>query len=496
MIRRIINILLVVSCMAAFHSCSCLDPDRLTSRTLVLYQILQTIYPYYEGSAYPEAINIDEAVYTGTVFYVDPSHPNASMSNAGTDPDYPWTTFQAVMENNRIESMGPAELPYSAGGAMVVKNPGAPVKAGDTLVLRSGHHGEIFIRGYYNPAYINVIADGIATASRLRVQAGCRWRFRGLTIRPDAGLTEGYPLVFLESHGWQGPAYNITVDDCSLYTTGDSSGWTMGQWDTLSCNGIVASGDNMTIRRNNLKNVNFGLTVSGNCGLARGNTIENFAGDGMRGLGNDLFFEYNTVKNCYAVNANHDDGFQSWSINDDPPRERVVLRGNVIIGYSDPNQPFRGTLQGIGCFDGFYINWVIENNVVITDHWHGISLYGAVNSRIVNNTVIDLNDEGPGPPWIAIVPHKNGFPSRNCLIRNNIATSIIATEGVTEDHNYVISSYADYGNIFVNPAVNDLHLRAGVPVIDAGSAESAPLIDIEENPRPNGSGFDLGAYEF
>ncbi len=134
--------------------------------------------------------------------------------------------------------------------------------------------------------------------------------------------------------------------------------------------------------------------------------------------------------------------------------------------------------------------------MVITDHWHGISLYGAVNSRIVNNTVIDLNDEGPGPPWIAIVPHKNGFPSRNCLIRNNIATSIIATEGVTEDHNYVISSYADYGNIFVNPAVNDLHLRAGVPVIDAGSAESAPLIDIEENPRPNGSGFDLGAYEF
>ena len=37
---------------------------------------------------------------------------------------------------------------------MIVKNPGAPVKAGDTLILRSGFHGEIVAIEYYNDDYI------------------------------------------------------------------------------------------------------------------------------------------------------------------------------------------------------------------------------------------------------------------------------------------------------------------------------------------------------
>ena len=58
----------------------------------------------------------------------------------------------------------------------------------------------------------------------------------------------------------------------------------------------------------------------------------------------------------------------------------VVLRGNVIINNLNPDHPLHATLQGIGCFDGLFVNWVVENNVVITDHWHGISLYGAIGA--------------------------------------------------------------------------------------------------------------------
>ena len=79
--------------------------------------------------------------------------------------------------------------------------------------------------------------------------------------------------------------------------------------------------------------------------------------------------------------------------------------------YEDPNQPFRGTLQGLGCFDGFYIDWVIENNLVVTDHWHGISLCGAVNCRIVNNTVVDANDVSPGPPGFWSILTKTVLPA-------------------------------------------------------------------------------------
>ena len=147
--------------------------------------------------------------------------------------------------------------------------------------------------------------------------------------------------------------------------------------------------------------MNFGISVTGASNVVERNVIENFSGDGLRGLGDYGVFEFNTVKNCYDVNANHDDGFQSWSVGPGGVGTGVVrgivLRGNRILNYEDPNQPHRGTLQGIGCFDGFFEDWIIENNEILTDHWHGITLSGARNCRIVNNTVVDLNTTSPGP---------------------------------------------------------------------------------------------------
>jgi parallel beta-helix repeat protein len=42
----------------------------------------------------------------------------------------------------------------------------------------------------------------------------------------------------------------------------------------------------------------------------------------------------------------------------------------------------------------------VENNVVMVDHWHGISFYGAKNCKFVNNTVVDINTTGAGPAWL------------------------------------------------------------------------------------------------
>jgi MYXO-CTERM domain-containing protein len=232
------------------------------------------------------------------------------------------------------------------------------------------------------------------------------------------------------------------------------------------------------------------------------NRIVDFSADGMRGLGDDDVFQYNLVKNVHVSDAdgdtNHDDGFQSWSVGPGGVGtgvvKGVVLRGNVFINRDDPNQKLQNAMQGIGCFDGFFEGWVVENNVVVTDHWHGISFYGMRNSRIVNNTVIDVNDVTPGPPWIKVTAHKDGTPSQDVVVRNNLATDFqIEGTNVTNDHN---TKLTDLSMFFVSPATFDLHLLPGAPAVDTGSADMAPATDIEGIARPQGKGVDLGAYEW
>lgn len=61
------------------------------------------------------------------------------------------------------------------------------------------------------------------------------------------------------------------------------------------------------------------------------------------------------------------------------------------------------------------------------------------------------------------------------------------------DHNILI---IDPVKLFANPTAFNLHLLPGSAAIDADSAQLAPVIDIEGIPRPQGVGFDAGAYEF
>lgn len=438
------------------------------------------------------------AIAHATDFYVDPA--NGSMSNDGSAAK-PWKTLEEVVAANLIESQTWESLPYVPGAQLVPKNAGAPVKAGDTIYLRDGYHGDLNVTGYYNAKPILLTAEpGHAPKlKRVLIRSGQNWQLSGLHVSPEfAPAYEPLAMITVESHNFNGPVSDVIVEGCALRSKEDVSAWTAADWDQLSANGFSVGGKNITVRKNQLKNVNFGISVTATDSLIEWNVVDSFAGDGLRGLGDNTVFQYNVVKNCYKVNDNHDDGFQSWSVGPGGVGtgevKGIVLRGNLILNYEDPNQPFRGTLQGIGCFDGMFVDWVVENNVVITDHWHGITLLGAKGSRIVNNTVIDLNDQDPGPPWIMIGDHKDGTKPENCVVRNNLTTDLnLADSGVTEDHNILLG---DLGAFFVNAAAGDLHLLENAPAVNAGSPDLAPTLDIEGIPRPQGGAVDVGAYEW
>jgi len=448
-----------------------------------------------------DIVTVDVQAATRRVqHYVDPV--NGSDLGDGSS-DHPWKTLQVVLDQ-RIESRtweGP--LPYAEGQLLVPVHSGAAVRAGDTIWLRSGDYGAITIQSLYNSAPVTLAAQTghIPKFTNVLLRSCQNWILREWTVSPSFGTPYSVAtMVIIESHDWRGPAFDVVIDGFHIYSVADEGAWTTREdWDNLAASAVHASGDRVTIRNCDIRNVDFGISLTGRASRAELNVIDGFAGDGLRGLGDEETFEYNTVKNRRDVNDNHPDGFQSWSVGPGGVGTGVIrnitLRGNIIIGFENPSIPFAGSLQGIGCFDGIYEGWVVENNVIITDHWHGISFYGARNTRIINNTVLDLNAETPGPPWIMVTSHKGGGPSRNCIVRNNLTTALsLSGEGHLADHNLLLPTPPT--GYFVDPANHDVHLAHGSPAIDHGSASQAPAKDADGFARPQGVGVDVGAYEY
>lgn len=371
---------------------------------------------------------------------------------------------------------------------------------GDVLRLESGYYGEVTIRGH---ADAEIVVEPVVGAdvrmSRVRFVAASRWTLRGVRISPS--FAPSYERATMIEIGSGSRA--ITVSRCELFSVPDATAreWTASDWADVAASGISIGGEDSVVSENDLKNVAYGISVqrgTPNVEVLR-NRIDSFSRDGLRGIGDFGLFEGNYVVNAYDVDDHHDDFFQSWSHGADGSVgsgevRGVVIRGNTFLAYDDVERPFRGAAQGIGCFDGFFVDWVIENNVVIVDHWHGITLLGARDVRIVNNTVIDRASGRPGPAWIQVADHKDGRRSSGITIRNNLTTDLrLDADASTEDHNLVIQ---DAAALFVDPASFDLHLLATSAAIDVGVADGAPTTDRDGTPRPQGAAHDLGAYEW
>jgi hypothetical protein len=426
-------------------------------------------------------------------FFVDPV--NGDDQNDGSFEN-PWKNIQYVVENY-VSTFSYESLPPDNNTLLVEKNESAPVKAGDVIVLMAGNHGSLEITQANNQNFITIKAmDGeTAIIDYLLISGSTYWNIEGLLITPEFSVEPlESNLVTIENHNWVGSSHHIYIHDNTIQNVENSSAWTITDWNENCANGVYISADYVRFENNLVKNINFGISVTGTFNDIIGNVVENFAGDGLRGLGNDCLFEFNTVKNCYDVNENHDDGFQSWAIGGVSPK-RIVLRSNTIINYEDATQQFIGSLQGIGCFDGFYEDWIVENNLIIVDHWHGITFLGAKNVIIRNNTVVNRDPTHEADPWINIGAHKDDRSSSNCVIRNNIAVNSIQASGDTLDSSNLLVGDDELELWFVNPSTFDYHLNVDSPALNTGSEIDPPLEDHDGTKRPQSSNIDIGCYE-
>lgn len=426
-------------------------------------------------------------------WYADPV--NGSPDGDGS-ADAPWPGFDWIVANNKIESMKPAAYPYSEGDPLSVRNDGAPVQPGDTILMRTGDHGDVWIVGYFNPDWVTLRAEEGHTPvlQRLLIRGGCRWRIDGVTFSKEPYATpNAETLMYFNSHGWHGPVTDCAIENCHLYSADDSSAWTVDDWQAKAAGaGISASGQRITIRNCTLRNIKMGILAGTDC-LIEHNTLTGIGHDGFRSGGDHIVWQYNRMSDFVDIDGNHDDMIQLYR-GGGVPHVDVVIRANLFDGRKIDGRPHTTSPQGVGCFDGPYVNCIVENNIVLTAHYHGITLNDAEGCTIINNTVLDPSRNFPA--WIA-TPNEVGGSSDN-VIRNNLGYSIPGNDparGIVSDHNIQLTD-ALSDQVFVDWRNGDVHLKAGGPAIDAGSAELAPAEDIDRAARPKGDGVDIGAYEY
>lgn len=379
----------------------------------------------------------------------------------------------------------------SVGAALKV------AKGGDMLLLMDGLHSGIKL---YNaapdtPVTISSMNGKNARVEWIYLQGTTRnFVFRDLSIWPsNLDVVERRKLVETGVD-----VSDVTFENLDIRSSTDAAGyagWTLGDWNKRPFTGIMTYGPRSQILNNKITGIGFGIQALGDNTLIANNNVSGFAGDGLRALGKNSTVRNNRVTDCVQINANHADGFQSWQRT--TPVDGLVVDGNTILEWSnEKSSPLRCKLQGIGLFDGFYDNLVIQNNVISVSAYHGISVYGARNAKIVNNTVVAASGNPAKFPWLAVFPHRNGTPSTDVKTANNLAMAFRGTSNLTNrvisvDNTvitYPAAAFSDVGNFNYIP-------KADSGYIDTGNMTYAPKTDVVGMLRPQANGPDRGAYE-
>lgn len=200
------------------------------------------------------------------------------------------------------------------------------------------------------------------------------------------------------------------------------------------------------------------------------NTIPAFGGAGL------------DVGSSATVEGNHLHHNQGDAVLVADSTQSVTLTNNVIAHNS-----------GAGLWMTNFSHVSIVNNTIVQNSRSGIDTYVAETTPISPSVVTIVNNIVVGNNWCGVyLTNKRGgltvMADYNDVVGNNgtfcnLLPSSIGTHNIAADPRFVD---APHGN---------LRLASGSPAIDAGTAEQAPARDKDGVARPQGRGFDMGAYE-
>ncbi|MBK8208466.1 MAG: right-handed parallel beta-helix repeat-containing protein [Planctomycetes bacterium] len=375
-------------------------------------------------------------------YYVDPEQGKDSNNGSKAAP---WGTLEEVMAAGRV-------------------------KAGDTVLLKDGDHGRAVFSGD-NAEVVTIAADKGCKPqlSYLEITQGTKWRIKGLVISASFAKQPYEGVMVKVADG--GASGEITVEDCFVYSTLDTSKWTASDW--MNANSGMTMGRHGTghvFRNNYVLNTRFAINLCAENSLCEGNVISHFSADGIRVTRDGQTVQHNVIRNIYVDDKdgdkNHDDAIQCFLFNKGTGTVRnVTIRENLIVMRENEEQPLKATMQGIGFFDGPLIDFVVEGNVINTSHWHGVSLYDAQGCKILNNVAYTQWTEEKLRPWVELGSKDTG-PVKGNQVKDNYAY----TFKLSNDKEVVAEN-----NQTVTPAVHQKRQAELLALIDEKHGKLHPV---------------------
>jgi parallel beta-helix repeat protein len=381
------------------------------------------------------------------------------------------TFYVATTGNDANNGTSPAlaKLTVTAGCALLA--------GGDTLIIGAGT---------YNEGILDNVPSGASWGAPTTIQAAT-----GTTVwlAPTGG--SGYANVVLFDGAQQFIQFlNINLDATRGITQGCVylRGWSGGNPNHIRFNGGECIGPtNGVINEGTAAFSCFELTSEVG-GLTGGNELLNLTVHGCGDSGDysaafNVQTSDNLISNCNAYDSS----------------------GNCIV------------IQNVS----FGINNNIVRNTLVHDvsrspaFSSGIFLGPGTGSQIYNNVIYNLSVSGGGNAALLVATggsdaaaiYQNTVTanamigihlssgSGGTVVENNIAYGNTPNNLVDDASSTLTTNLVGVNPVFVNPSGNNFQLTVGSPAIDAGTT-NAYTTDILGVTRPQGSAFDIGAYEF
>ncbi len=386
----------------------------------------------------------------------------------------------------------------------------ATLAAGETVYIRQGTYAERLVPANAGsegaPISFLAFPGEQATLDGSDVDLPAGWgglveisstshiRVVGLRVI-NAGVDQDHAGILVDR------SESITVEDCYTYNTVSSG---IGVWRSSD---VVVRGNEVELACNDGSQECITVAITDGFEVSHNHVHDTGPGsnggegiDIKDGSSNGIVHE-NLVERTNRLGIYVD----AW----DAHTFEVEVSGNIVRNTAATGYAVAAEAGGL------LENVRLQNNIAYGNYYSGLTIAGwgeAGNAHpisqvyVVNNTIWGNGESGWGPGIVLENPEADDVVIRNNLLSQNGGGQLEAEsvgDNLVVDHNLFDGSGAPYGTDYVegspllaDTADGNFHLQEGSAAIDQGSATGAPPVDFDGTSRPQGSGYDIGAFEY